>query len=898
MQTLRIVFVFGWLLMLAVGGFAQELPQFDFTKPETVREWQPTHDIAKLESGAEGMTISITGNDPYTVGPPRDYPADVPLWMTIRLKSDIEGDAQIFYWNDAPSENKSVRFNVLENQWIEKRVALPPLGKDFRLRFDPPGSRGTAIVAFLHFEPRILPKEPQWPRPTAPNTQPANGLLARVYSGDLYLMGGSGPGVNNFDLRVNRQKVAVGFNRPLVGYNIGNQTRWIDFSQAAGKRSFPAKNSMIFNHQLRDDDGALWIWQQSFQSGKFPGTIEVESNITVDQDREIIFLPVLTLLPGVDSFGESKTQAIFPGLEYLDNEPSSSESDIRGPQSKRQVPNSAKITMPMMAVQNGDSYVGLAWKEDSGNPDKFSALFDSPDRIFHSGGHVMGVVFPGSDGENRVEGSLLPYHGETLKANQSLKLNALLFGGHGDSAVDAVKQFVAWNGLPKVPDEGTFEDYNALASAGWLDSKIREGDLFRHAFWPGFEAHAAADAPMLMEYLATQKSPRADELKAVAKTALARVKPEDYNSASVSHITYPVAALVYGGVEQNAERAAQKARDLLNRFEPDGRVLYQKRPDGGDLGSTHFAPDANGLTAQVVESLLENATFAGDVDLIKQGIEKLRALDKFKNTVPRGAQTWEVPLHTPDILASAHLLRAYTLGYELTGDAHFLEQAKYWAWTGVPFVYLRNPTSKAVGAYGTIAVLGATQWAAPVWFGQPVQWCGLVYADALYHFAPHDPTGPWKQVADGITATGIQFTWKQTDKERQGLLPDYYLLRPQMSSGPAINPGTVQTNAIRLFNKPALYDFRALRQNGLLIHAPGTISDIKESKDSAQFRVTSWTDKPYFLLINGWKKTMEVSLSGVNGQAISLTWPPQFDAQKGRLILQLQGAPLVKISIK
>ena len=37
----------------------------------------------------------------------------------------------------------------------------------------------------------------------------------------------------------------------------------------------------------------------------------------------------------------------------------------------------------------------------------------------------------------------------------------------------------------------------------------------------------------------------------------------------------------------------------------------------------------------------------------------------------------------------------------------YLDQAKYWAWTGVPFVYLVNPTGQSTGPYATIAVLGA-----------------------------------------------------------------------------------------------------------------------------------------------------------------------------------------------
>ncbi len=889
MHLFRIVTIVCFLLCLCATVFAQELPQFDFSRLGFVSQWNAAHDISKIESGAEGMVISIGGNDPYTFGPPRDYPANVPLWLTVRMKSDTEGDTQIFYFTDGPREENSVRFTVPQNQWTEKRIAVPPLAKGTRLRLDPPGTKGQATIAFMRFSPRILLQEPAWPRPTTPDVQQGAYTLK---SGNLIIK--SNALFGQFTLAINGQDMAIGLNCPQIGYTVKNGLHWLDFSQKRhNKWSMETDGTIRIRHSKQDEDGAYWGWTQTFKAGKLQGTIEVHSEVTVSQNREIVFLPMLTILPGVGSFGEKKTQAIFPGLEYLDNEPSSSEADIRGPQSKRQVSDSVKNTLPMMAVQNGENYIGLAWREDEKNPDKFSALFDSPDRLFGSGGHVMGLLFPGSDGENRVEGSLLPYQGETLKAGVPLTLNALIFGGKGDSAVDAVKQFVAWHGLPKIPDAGTFENYNALASAGWLDSKIREGNLFRHAFWPGFEAKTAADAPLLMEWLAQQNSPRAGELKTVAQSALAQVKPQDYNASNVSHVTYPVAALVYGGVEQNAARAAQNARNLLKRFDENNRVLYQKRPDGGDLGTTHFAPDANGLTAQVVESLLENASFSGEQDLIDEGLKKLRALDKFRNTVPRGAQTWEVPLHTPDILASAHLVAAYTRGYELTGEAHFLEMARHWAWTGVPFVYLRNPTDKNVGAYSTIAVLGATQWAAPVWFGQPVQWCGLVYADALYRLAPYDQTGPWKTLADGITAAGIQHTWKQKDKERVGLLPDYYLLRPQMSSGPAINPGTMQTNAVRLFNKPALYDFRVLSQSGLLVHAPGAISEVKESKTGAQFKVMGWTEKPYFVLINGLKSTPQIR---INNQAVTLAAPHQFNAEKGRLILNLQGAPTVEIS--
>lgn len=61
------------------------------------------------------------------------------------------------------------------------------------------------------------------------------------------------------------------------------------------------------------------------------------------------------------------------------------------------------------------------------------------------------------------------------------------------------------------------------------------------------------------------------------------------------------------------------------------------------------------------------------------------ARPRTKRGRPSLRRTTIIPLHTPDILASAHLVRAFTLGYELTGDRAFLEQAVEWEWTGVPF---------------------------------------------------------------------------------------------------------------------------------------------------------------------------------------------------------------------
>jgi hypothetical protein len=452
---------------------------------------------------------------------------------------------------------------------------------------------------------------------------------------------------------------------------------------------------------------------------------------------------------------------------------------------------------------------------------------------------------------------------------------------------------VKLRGWPELPQSGlSLNDYVKLAASGWLTSKCRETNFYRHAFWPGFKPQPAADAAVYETWLAgvSTDSAQAKALREAANGALSAVSSNDYYHSAISHVRVPAAPLVFGAVREATEAARQSARAQLRRFAADDSVPYHPNSKGVDYGKTHFAPDANGLTAQVVASLLESAAFCGDRELIDQAVKKLRALDKFQNTVPRGAQTWEVPLHTPDILASAHLVRAYTLGYELTGEKNFLDRAVYWAWTGVPFVYLTNPTGQTVGLYTTIAVLGATSWKAPVWFGQPVQWCGLVYADALYRLAERDAAGPWKKLADGITTAGLQQTWRANDAQRAGLLPDFYLLKPHRSDGPAINPGTIGANATRLYGRGSLYDFRALRQARLLVHAPGEIKIESETPQRAVFKVLGWPAEPYFVLVNGVEKPPRVLEA--DGMAIT---PESFDAKAGHVILKVAGQPRVRI---
>ncbi len=883
----------GMCALWCVACIAQsppELPFFDFTRAETVAEWQPTHHISRLRHSPEGMVIEISGYDPYTHGPVREFPAEIPLWLEIRLQSDQPGTLQIFYARagQGTSEERSVRRAIATTDWVTLRLPLPPLGPRAWIRIDPPGTSGTCTIAYIRFSPRVTPQPPRWQPPVLPRDPREE---ASVQSGRVAVsLYQARPG--GFRVLVDGQPMAYGWNVPQLCYEAEGNIRWLSLTEIGEGRIVQERHRVRLTYTFTDPDGALWKIEQLFTPHRQRDALDVRTVVTVDRDRQVYFLPMLVLFPGAGAFGGDKGQALFAGLEYLENEPSSSEADVIGAASQRQVPDTLKITASLMVIQAQGRYVGLVWQP----AEHFSALFDSPDRIFRSGGHVLGVLFPGSNGQNREEGNLLPYSPETLRANVPLVLDATLIGGEGETVIPAVQQYVRLRGLPPVPDTGLdAQGYLRLAAAGWLDSKIREGNRYRHAVWPGFGPQHAADAAVWMEWIAThvRDANLASRLRQAAREAIAAVPKEQYLFSRVSHVAFPVAPLVYGAVAESVQAARNAARDATRSFQPDGTVLYQPSPGGPDYARTHWERTANGLTAAVLVRLLEMALYSGDKQLLAEGLRRLEQFQRFDNTVPRGAQTWEVPLHTPDILASAHIVKAYVIGYELTGKPEFLRRARYWAWTGVPFPYLINPTGQPVGPYSTIPVLGATGWTEPIWFGLPVQWCGLVYADALYWLARLEPRAHWKQIADGITAAGIQHTWKQDDPDRQGLLPDFYHLREQRSDGPAINPGTVQANAIRLYGLPAIYDYRVLRGSGLIIHAPGSLSVIADRAGGCRFRVRSWLDRPYFVLVNGFSASPRVKL---NGQPISPSSPHQYLPEGGNLILQVSGEAEVEIA--
>lgn len=851
-RTSTVIIIMSSLAVHLSGGeiSADTVVHWSFSRG--LQGWKGNHHVEDLAWSRDGLSFRSTGIDPWIEGPRIDLPGDRLTKVTVRMKSDANSSGELFY-GPYFQAGHSVPFAVQsDNDWHDYELMIMEfLGPGTRFRLDPATTAGNVGVAFIKVETLSVHEAPPYRAPSRPTV--GRGRAADVEAGLLKLKY-FGNGIGDFVVEVAGQEMAAAYDRELIGVLFEDAFEWLDLKNAYVTAT-RTEDGLDLLARITDQAGAAWQVGRKIYPEVAGDALVVDVRIQVDADRDVVCLPWLTIFPGLGTFGSHKDEGLLAGLEYLGDEPSSSEADITTPEHIRRVADPVKVTFPLMGIAADGRYVGLVWERS----EWIGPMFDSPDTIFNSGAHVMGLTGP-AVGKCRFENYLVAHTPVRLTANVPVTARIWIIGGEGATVVPAVQHYVNLRGLPAVPQfEGGFQAAARLLAQGWLYSGIREGALFRHAVWGDhFGPGPAPDAAMFMDWLSASlddaDTELIDALSATRDLALEAVPDSRHLDGGVSHVRPPAAPLVFGDLAAYVERRHNAARSALANFDARGVKTYT--PGDIDYGRTHFADHANGYSAQDLITILEGATLSADAELIGAAIELLdKQTLRYADTVPRGAQTWEVPLHTPDILASGLLVKAYTLGYIVSGREDYLEQARYWAWTGVPFAYLVNPTEGRIGPYATIPVFGATNWVGS-WFGRPVQWCGLAYASALHLLSEYDPQGPWRRIARGITAAGLEMAWPMEDADRQGLLPDFFLLESQLRDGPAINPGTTQAHVPELFDAGKIYDVERLPGHGCFVHAPCEIRDIVETDDLISFTLDGWGANPnsqsYCVLVSGW----------------------------------------------
>jgi hypothetical protein len=529
-----------------------------------------------------------------------------------------------------------------------------------------------------------------------------------------------------------------------------------------------------------------------------PFSIHVEATLEAKRPIHLRAFMSPRLLLGDGAFGEERDEGLFPGVEYLEKgERSSNKLDYHTDEYLRTVPHPKKITVPLMALTQGNHLFMLRW--DSPRPEGDGLLvpaagFASPNFADGQENHLMTLSWPSVPGvvaENEWEARkpVLLKPGDRLTLEYSLYAVSKAAVHVSDALPILFNTMYAW-GL-SFPYEKPPRDSDAergLCRVAYTDVIWREKERgWNHALPASATQWAPQPYPFNLQFLESERTemtsgPERNRISQIIEQAAGhrwkslgeRAGADDY---------YFVGDTLLGCIEA---RQAQ-ARALMRQQRPDGSWGFQSRdPQRAELGPEGKAE--LGIVADHAIPILQYALMTGDREAEAAGLKALEHMKRY--VIPRAAQVWEIPLHTPDIMGSARGATAYRLGYLLTGQTEYLERAEYWIKTGWPFVYFWGHPKWSYWAYATIPVFGATHYRAPNWEGLPVQWCGLVYAEESLRCAPLLTRIPYcRQVAEGIVRSAM---WQQpTQGEYRGLLPDSYPFASKQGNGPFINPETI-----------------------------------------------------------------------------------------------------------
>ena len=875
---------------------AETITLLDFTNGKT-NGYIGNVNVESVKGSKEGLVVVCKDDkeDPWIEGPAlHNWPQGEfsQMYLDIKFKGHGAQSVEIFYGRGFRAEDAVTVKSNNDDKWQTERVMIPKQPDGARLRIDPTNRGGGITIESIKVTP--VPTLYSF-NPTPATSIDVAANAPKITSGKLVVR--HDPTTwDAFVIEYAGERLACGHSNPEIAILANDKGTAISLKGTSVKVTATAKELKAVC-KLTDPAGGKWVIIRKFKP--LPGnSIEITTSAMVDQDRQVGHFPWITLFPGLGSFGEKKIQATLPGIEYLQNEPSSNELDVRGAKANRMMVSEHKLCFPMMAIVSpNETWLSLSWNYY----DYPATIFDTPDRQFKSGASLFALWSP-SVHEGRFENDLNVYEPLNWKADSVHAMTQVISAGKGGSVIPAVKQFISQNPLPSVPTyKRGFQSAINLLAHGWLDSKCYVDNKWRHAVWGNnFGPQPATDALLYLNWIA-RTSANKDIVKR-SNERLAEVanfyKKGNHIHSGVSHGRQTIYAYLYfNRTKEWLDGYLKAANNSLKRVREDGSIHFTPyQPQRPDYGSTHWTDHANGLTAANISNAVGTVLADGNPELRRDFLLKVdKILKLYKNDAPRGAQTWEVPLHTPDILGSAYMLDLAAAAYAISGDERYLDEADYWATTGLLFIYLVDPALDygPIGRYATIAVMGATNWQAPYWIGQPVQWCGLVYRNSLLFYSnllkDKNERAFWNKVATGITITGLQESFQLDDEVRQGLLPDYYLLKAQQSDGPAINPGTVQIGLAEAYNRGNMFGKFPIC-TGSLIHLLGTASHVIGDSSNFKADLQLWPKDKTEVLVSGIpQKPINVTW---NGKAIPFEWYPEHQA----LILKLVGKGTLKVN--
>ena len=602
-----------------------------------------------------------------------------------------------------------------------------------------------------------------------------------------------------------------------------------------------------------DGDGCRWDFSFTYRLESGAKAIRADYRCRTDRDRDLLYFQGPELYAGEGSFGSRKQHAIFGGLEWLEGrERSSSDRDMVPAIAHRYAPHPYKVCMPVLAVAAGDGLVGLMWdplQKWDGEHHKVSARFASPNWKDGQENHLMGLFLPSIPDyvpENRDRASR-PY---PLKAGKQIALKAWIVADAAGELTNIVDHYLAAFGPPKkLPMP---EDYDAILKkcrVGYMET-MWDPKAVGTKHWDGGPARQFPNAcAILWQDAVWAKDPQVrrrqkDRVRLIVSKALETkgpaglVDPIDTRAFGTlpCHIRGYFLPLYVGHLEGGLAAWKQRIeKECLKTQKADGSWNV-----AGAGRCRQGKEIVSGTVAELAGSVLMYARVTGDERALKAGLKAIEFLDRLD--VPRGAQVWEVPKYTPDILASGHAIWAYLEAYHITGQRKYLQRAKYWGKTVFPFVYLWQAPDVKLMRYCTIPVFGAT-FRTGSWFGRPVQWCGLVAGYWLMRLGQLDRSYPWRELGEGIVDNAIHQMLNVWEKY-PGTYTDSIGMIDGAISPCKFEPESIMKPILLMRNRPVEVTTRIVKSRGARIHVSTATCLKSAAYDAAKETVSCVIEYP------------------------------------------------------
>ncbi|MBN1422353.1 MAG: hypothetical protein JXP34_26495 [Planctomycetes bacterium] len=743
----------------------RSLPGLEGGTPET-----KVHRIAIVAPGARRVLLDGIRVASEPSGPAEPCVASVEtLGTVLEAGAPVEIDVEIRNHGGAPAEKLSLRANFIGAP--EKAIAvdpIPPVGfRRVRVPLRAPAEPGRHVLSVELAGPGIEPSPFERAvvvvDEVGPDAPAAGDSTRVIESGPLRLVVAGSDG--RWTACVLWLRRGEGWVRLGASSDLGR----IDSAAWKGPLSGTIATASDGGWTLRRPFPGL-ACEIAFLPEKPPidgaGLIRVRLTLKAEQPLVVRNLALPSLGIGDGSFGATKKIALLPGLEYAIGGERTSGSDFCVPDlASRVVPHPYKVTIPLAAVIAGGVSAGWLW--DPSQATHPAVVFASPNFLRGEANHFATLAWPGV-GDGRDENEILPAARRLLPEGESVAIEAFLFGM---PAEDVDGPFGLWiarrGGVPEPPpipfDYAKVLDAVAveLTRITWVERESAWHRALPDPWKPAFlepnalflawrlaiPAPAGARAPsgpgaFAWAGLDGERAKAAQEILEKACRKRLEAAPRGSWGQDLSFL--------FGGVADALRGLRAHAAALAARIRKDGSIPFA--PDAAHAVFGRAGDSSSGLTARAILPIADYARRTGDpkaVDALVKALEYINGCLR-----PEGAQTWELPLHVPDVLAAADAVALNLVAFQETGDEAYRAHARRWAFRGLPFIYLWNGNDRPIMRYGSIPVFGATWYTSP-WFGRIVQWNGLVYAQALLELARVDRSADWAAIARGIVHSAI-----------------------------------------------------------------------------------------------------------------------------------------------